>query len=64
MAQKSHVSAQRENPHTQTRSSSVRRRTSVTNVLPVRDLAQDLCVISSRVLAARFLDNGAGQVFL
>src|SRR5947209_16380831 len=34
------------------------------NVLPVRDLAQDLSGISYRVFAARFLDNGAGHVFL
>jgi hypothetical protein len=34
------------------------------NVLPVRDLAQDLSSIEFRVFAARFLDNGAGHVFL
>jgi hypothetical protein len=34
------------------------------NVLPVRDLAQDLSGISYRVFAARFLDDGAGHVFL
>jgi hypothetical protein len=34
------------------------------NVLPVRDLAQDLSGISYRVFAARFLDNGAGHLFL
>ncbi len=34
------------------------------NVLPVRDLAQDLIDIEYRVFDARFLDNGAGRVFL
>ena len=34
------------------------------NVLPVRDLAADLQSISYRVFDARFLDNGAGHVFL
>ena|ERR1700704_3758245 len=34
------------------------------NVLPVRDLAADLNGISYRVFAARFLDDGAGHVFL
>ncbi|MGC2742864.1 MAG: hypothetical protein WA672_06735 [Candidatus Angelobacter sp.] len=34
------------------------------NVLPVRDLAQDLSGISYRVFAARFLDDGTGHVFL
>src|SRR5258708_18756489 len=34
------------------------------NVLPVRDLAQDLNGIAYRIFAARFLDNGAGHVFL
>ena len=34
------------------------------NVLPVRDLATDLNGISYRVFAARFLDDGAGHVFL
>jgi hypothetical protein len=34
------------------------------NVLPVRDLATDLTDIEYRVFAARFLDNGAGHVFL
>jgi hypothetical protein len=34
------------------------------NVLPVRDLAQDLSGISYRVFDARFLDDGAGHVFL
>lgn len=34
------------------------------NVLPVRDLAQNLSSIEFRVFAARFLDNGAGHVFL
>jgi hypothetical protein len=34
------------------------------NVLPVRDLAQDLNSIEYRIFAARFLDNGAGHVFL
>jgi hypothetical protein len=34
------------------------------NVLPVRDLAQDLQSIEYRVFAARFLDNGTGHVFL
>lgn len=34
------------------------------NVLPVRDLAQDLQGIEFRVFAARFLDNGTGHVFL
>jgi hypothetical protein len=34
------------------------------NVLPVRDLATDLSSIEFRVFAARFLDNGAGHVFL
>lgn len=34
------------------------------NVLPVRDLAQDLSSIEFRVFAARFLDDGAGHVFL
>jgi hypothetical protein len=34
------------------------------NVLPVRDLAANLNGISYRVFDARFLDNGAGHVFL
>jgi hypothetical protein len=34
------------------------------NVLPVRDLAQDLNSIEYRVFDARFLDDGAGHVFL
>lgn len=34
------------------------------NVLPVRDLAQDLSDMEYRVFDARFLDNGAGHVFL
>jgi hypothetical protein len=34
------------------------------NVLPVRDLATDLTSIEYRVFAARFLDDGAGHVFL
>lgn len=34
------------------------------NVLPVRDLTADLEGIDFRVFAARFLDNGAGHVFL
>src|SRR4029077_20147520 len=34
------------------------------NVLPVRDLAQDLNSIEYRIFAARFLDDGAGHVFL
>ena len=34
------------------------------NVLPVRDLAADLNSIEYRVFAARFLDDGAGHVFL
>ncbi len=34
------------------------------NVLPVRDLATDLSSIEFRIFAARFLDNGAGHVFL
>ena len=34
------------------------------NVLPVRDLATDLNSIEYRVFAARFLDDGAGHVFL
>jgi len=34
------------------------------NVLPVRDLSQDLQSIEYRVFAARFLDDGAGHVFL
>lgn len=34
------------------------------NVLPVRDLTQDLQSISYRVFAARFLDDGSGHVFL
>jgi hypothetical protein len=34
------------------------------NVLPVRDLAQDLNGIAYRIFFARFLDNGAGHVFL
>ena len=34
------------------------------DVLPVRDLAADLQSISYRIFAARFLDNGAGHVFL
>jgi hypothetical protein len=34
------------------------------NVLPVRDLAQDLNGIEFRLFDARFLDNGAGHVFL
>src|SRR5258708_4155115 len=34
------------------------------NVLPVRDLAQDLSSIEYRIFVARFLDNGAGHVFL
>ena len=34
------------------------------NVLPVRDLATDLNSIEYRIFAARFLDDGAGHVFL
>ena len=34
------------------------------NILPVRDLATDLSSIEYRIFAARFLDNGAGHVFL
>jgi hypothetical protein len=34
------------------------------NVLPVRDLAANLTGISYRVFDARFLNNGAGHVFL
>src|ERR1700756_4572609 len=34
------------------------------NVLPVRDLAQDLQSIEYRIFDVRFLDNGAGHVFL
>src|SRR6478735_1958991 len=34
------------------------------NVLPVRDLATDLTSIESRIFSARFLDDGAGHVFL
>jgi hypothetical protein len=34
------------------------------NVLPVRDLASDLNSIEYRIFDARFLDNGAGHVFL
>jgi hypothetical protein len=34
------------------------------NVLPVRDLATDLTSIEYRVFDARFLDDGAGHVFL
>ena len=34
------------------------------NVLPVRDLATDLNSIDYRVFDARFLDDGAGHVFL
>jgi len=34
------------------------------NVLPVRDLATDLNSIEYRVFDARFLDDGAGHVFL
>lgn len=34
------------------------------NVLPVRDLATDLSGIEYRIFDARFLDNGAGHVFL
>jgi hypothetical protein len=34
------------------------------NVLPVRDLATDLTSIEYRIFAARFLDDGAGHVFL
>jgi hypothetical protein len=34
------------------------------NVLPVGDLAQDLNSIEYRIFAARFLDDGAGHVFL
>ncbi|HEY4678407.1 MAG TPA: hypothetical protein VIJ01_14670 [Candidatus Angelobacter sp.] len=34
------------------------------NVLPVRDLASDLNSIEYRVFDARFLDDGAGHVFL
>lgn len=34
------------------------------DVLPVRDLATDLQSIEYRVFAARFLDDGAGHVFL
>ena len=36
----------------------------ISEVLPVRDLAQDLSGIEYRVFAARFLDDGAGHVFL
>lgn len=34
------------------------------NILPVRDLSQDLQSIEYRVFDARFLDDGAGHVFL
>ena len=34
------------------------------NVLPVRDLAQDLNSIEYRIFDARFLDDGAGHVSL
>jgi hypothetical protein len=34
------------------------------NVLPVRDLASNLNGIAYRIFDARFLDNGAGHVFL
>jgi len=34
------------------------------NVLPVRDLATDVTSIEYRIFAARFLDDGAGHVFL
>lgn len=34
------------------------------NVLPVRDLAQNLSSIEYRIFEARFLDNGGGHVFL
>jgi hypothetical protein len=34
------------------------------NVLPVRDLAADLNSIEFRIFDARFLDDGAGHVFL
>jgi hypothetical protein len=34
------------------------------NVLPVRDLASDLNGIAYRIFDARFLDDGAGHVFL
>jgi hypothetical protein len=34
------------------------------NVLPVRDLVQDLASIEYRIFDARFLDDGAGHVFL
>jgi hypothetical protein len=34
------------------------------NVLPVRDLAQDLNSFEYRIFDARFLDDGAGHVFL
>lgn len=34
------------------------------NVLPVRDLAQDLNSLEYRIFVARFLDDGAGHVFL
>ena len=34
------------------------------NVLPVGDLAQDLSDIEYRIFDARFLDDGAGHVFL
>jgi hypothetical protein len=34
------------------------------NVLPVRDLAADLASLEYRVFDARFLDDGAGHVFL
>ena len=34
------------------------------NVLPVRDLATDLNSIEYRIFDARFLDDGAGHVFL
>jgi hypothetical protein len=34
------------------------------NVLPVRDLATDLTSIEYRIFDARFLDDGAGHVFL
>jgi hypothetical protein len=34
------------------------------NVLPVRDLATDVTSIEYHIFAARFLDDGAGHVFL
>ncbi len=43
---------------------SARWRSSVITCLPVRDLATDLTDIEYRVFAARFLDDGAGHVFL